>query len=207
MTRRTMSPIAGRRLGLCRPDQRRRPGHELRPGALAGADGSDRLESIAAVAELHAEAGFRPGHVRRGGEPGLNRRGSTGRSSHRVKPAAPQIAISGSSGMWNRAETIVRAWKSVIAAAVAIVGSSRLRVAGTGQQAALPGRSRVSPRCGSAIGQHPRLGIRLVEEDEVAEPPQAEPRISPAGRPRGRPGHRRNRIRDRSGSETEPSSR
>ena len=95
-------------------------------------------------------------------------------ASHRVSPAAPQIAISGSSGMWNRAETIVRAWKTAIAAAVAIVGISRRRDAGPARTSPAD-RQDGQPEVRQPIGQYPRLGVRLVEEDEVAEPAQAEP--------------------------------
>ena len=52
--------------------------------------------------------------------------------------------MSGSIGMWNRAETIVIAWKRVMAAAVAIVGSSRLRVAGLASKSP-PKAKTVSP--------------------------------------------------------------
>jgi len=47
--------------------------------------------------------------------------------------------------MWNRADTIVIAWKRVMAAAVAIVGSRRLRVDGVASQS--PARAKaVSPK-------------------------------------------------------------
>ena len=96
----------------------------------------------------------------------------------RSSPRRAQIAISGSSGMWNRAETIVRAWNIAIAAAVAIVGNSRLRVAGPASSKPSEGEQG-QPEVRHPIDQQPRLGIRLVEEDEVPQPPQAEPRVSP----------------------------
>ena len=107
--------------------------------------------------------------------------------------------------MWNRAETIVRAWKSAIAAAVAIVGISRRRSRGTGQEQPHDGEEGQA-EVRQAIDQHPRLGIGLVEEHEVAEPAQAEPRYRHGSAARSASA-RRNRIRDRSGSETEPSRR
>ena len=123
-------------------------GHQPHPGVHAGPDAADGSSQPRRRAGPR-QAGLRPGRVRRGGEPGLSRLDEPGRSSIAINPAAPQIAISGSIGMWNRAETIVRAWNSAIAAAVAIVGSSRLRVAGRASSSPAEGEER-SARGGPA---------------------------------------------------------
>ena len=47
----------------------------------------------------------------------------------------------------------------------------------TGQQKPEPAEER-QPQVRHAIGQHPRLGIGLIEEDEIPKPPQAEPAIA-----------------------------
>jgi hypothetical protein len=57
-----------------------------------------------------------------------------------------------------------------------------------------------------AVGEAARLRVRLVEQHEVAQPAQAEPAVA-AGRARRSARARRNSRRDRSGSETAPSSR
>jgi hypothetical protein len=48
--------------------------------------------------------------------------------------------------MWNRAETIVKAWNPAIAAAVTIVGTSRPRTAGPASSSP-PSARAVSPMC------------------------------------------------------------
>jgi len=55
------------------------------------------------------------------------------------------MAISGSIGMWNRAETIVRVWKSEINAATARVGASRRHSVAGAIKSPIPAIA-VSPR-------------------------------------------------------------
>ena len=78
-----------------------------------------------------AQAGLRARRLRRGFPARLI---DAGRGLPPRQPAPAQTAISGSMGMWNRAETIVRVWNPAIKSAVATVGQSLRAHVGPGQE-------------------------------------------------------------------------
>ena len=117
------------------------------------------------------QAGRRGRRLRRGEQSRLSPR------TRREAPAAAQSAINGSIGMWNRAETIVRAWKAATRAAVSAVGPSRRRSFAPARHQPERGQER-QRQVARPVDEVPGLGVRLVEEDEVPQPTQAEPDIA-----------------------------
>ena len=85
------------RLGMCRADQRGGLAHEPPAGALAGPDAATARFSRVGRPRTR-QAGFRPGHVRRGGEPRLNRPDEPGRASIAIIPRRPRSPSSARSG-------------------------------------------------------------------------------------------------------------